>query len=396
MRHGRCARPRAGNKTKALMPKTAPDASDDPRLWDQLKQDFRGFGDDVRAGGFWAGVRRTFEDLESFYLSDEYRLRLQEMSRVKRFFVRLWWLLKSLFLKLSPPRRVLLIFALFCLVSVRQGFTTDDGNVHGGIELPLLGGFLVLLLLMLELKDKLVARHELAAGRAVQRALMPEGNPTIPGWDVWLYTMPANDVGGDLVDHLEVEPGRHSLSLADVAGKALPAALLMAKVQATLRALASEATSLTDLASRANTILCRDGLPNRFVTLVYLDVHNDSGRITLVNAGHMPPIKLSREGFHDMPRGSMAMGMIPRATFEEQQVELEPGDMLVVYSDGLTDAMNAAGEFYGDDRLRSLMPGLSALSAADAGARLLSSVNTFINNARPYDDISLVILKRTA
>jgi sigma-B regulation protein RsbU (phosphoserine phosphatase) len=254
--------------------------------------------------------------------------------------------------------------------------------------------FLLLLLLMLELKDKLVARHELAAGRAVQRALMPEGNPNVPGWDVWLYTMPANDVGGDLVDHLEVEPGRHAIALADVAGKALPAALLMAKVQSTLRALATVATSLPDLASRVNTILCRDGLANRFVTLVYLDVHVDSGRITLVNAGHMPPILLSASGFHDLPRGNMAMGLMPRTTFEEQQVELQPGDMLVVYSDGLTDAMTAGGEFYGDERLRALMPGLSALTAEEAGRRLLASVETFIDHARPYDDISLVILKR--
>jgi len=376
------------------MQTTAPGTPDDPRLWDQLKQDFRGFGDDVRSGGFWAAIRRTFEDLESFYLSDEYRLRLQEMPRVKRFFVRLWWLLKSLFLKLTPARRVMLIFALVCMVSVRQSISTGDGRVSGGVELPLLGGFLLLVLLMLELRDKLVARHELAAGRAVQRALMPEGNPAVAGWDVWLYTMPANDVGGDLVDHLEVEPGRHAIALADVAGKALPAALLMAKVQATLRALATEASSLKDLASRVNAILCRDGLPNRFVTLVYLDVHADSGHVTLVNAGHMPPIVVSHAGFHDLPRGSMAMGLMARTSFDEQQVELQPGDMLVVYSDGLTDAMNANGEFYGDERLRALLPGLSALTAADAGARLLLSVDTFIGHARPYDDISLVILKR--
>ncbi|MCX6538574.1 MAG: PP2C family protein-serine/threonine phosphatase [Acidobacteria bacterium] len=377
------------------MQTTAPGAPDDPRLWDQLKQDFRGFGDDVRSGGFWAAIRRTFDDLESFYLSDEYRLRLQEMSRVKRFFVRLWWLLKSLFLKLTPARRVLLIFAL-CILSFRASTSTQGSHGGASIDTPVLGAGLLLLLLMLELKDKLVARHELAAGRAVQRALMPEGNPTVAGWDVWLYTMPANDVGGDLVDHLEVEPGRHALALADVAGKALPAALLMAKVQSTLRALATVATSLTDLASRVNAILCRDGLPNRFVTLVYLDVHADSGRITLVNAGHMPPIVVTPAGFHDLPRGNMAMGLMPRTSFEEQQVELQPGEMLVVYSDGLTDAMNASGDFYGDERLRALMPGLSALTAADAGARLLSSVNAFINNARPYDDISLVILKRMA
>ena len=103
--------------------------------------------------------------------------------------------------------------------------------------------------------DKLLARHELEAGRAVQRALMPDRCPTLTGWDVWLYTRPANDVGGDLVDCLEIEPGRVGFALADVAGKALPAALLMAKVQSTLRALATDAPSLSALAARSLPLL---------------------------------------------------------------------------------------------------------------------------------------------
>jgi len=375
---------------------STPSPSDEPRLWDHLKQGLDGVRSDLDSQGLGATVRGTFEDLESFYLSDDYRLRLQEMRPFKRFFVRLWWLLRSLFVKLSPVRRVLLVAGLLCLLSVRASVSADHGTVDTGIQFAWLGGFLLLLLLMLELKDKLVARHELAAGRAVQRALMPQNNPVLAGWDAWLYSMPANDVGGDLVDHLEVSTGRHALALADVAGKALPAALLMAKVQATLRALATESLTLPDLAARTNAILCRDGLPNRFVTLVYLDVRSDSGAVGVLNAGHMPPIIVSPGGFHELPRGNMAMGLMPRTPFEMQQTDLQPGDMLVAYSDGLTEAMNANGEFFGDDRLRALLPGLCALSAADAGARLLGAVNAFIGHARPYDDISIVVLKRGA
>jgi serine phosphatase RsbU (regulator of sigma subunit) len=229
----------------------------------------------------------------------------------------------------------------------------------------------------------------------VQRALMPERCPSLEGWDVWMYTRPANDVGGDLVDCLEVEPGRVGFALADVAGKALPAALLMAKVQSTLRALATEVPSLSALATRTNTILCRDGLPNRFATLVYLDARHHSGLLRLVNAGHMPPVRITGEAFHDLPHGNMALGMMPGATYQEQEVDLQPGEMLVVYSDGLTEALNQAGDFYGDDRMRAVFPTLSALSARDAGARLLASVDAFIGETRPYDDLSLVILKRT-
>jgi serine phosphatase RsbU (regulator of sigma subunit) len=258
----------------------------------------------------------------------------------------------------------------------------------------LLGAALILGIMLLELKDKLLARHELEAGRAVQRALMPQHCPSLAGWDVWMYTRPANDVGGDLVDCLELGPGRVGFALADVAGKALPAALLMAKVQATLRALATDAPSLSDLAAKTNTILCRDGLPNRFATLVYVEARDTDGAVRLVNAGHMPPVRISGGTYHELRRGDMALGMIPGSTYEEQHEELQPGDMLITYSDGLTEALNEAGEFYGDERLQAIFPTLSGLTAKEAGAALLRSVDAFIATTRPYDDLSLFILKR--
>ena len=113
------------------------------------------------------------------------------------------------------------------------------GSTQISIHFPTLGIAILLFILMLELKDKLLAREELEAGRAVQRALMPDSGPTIPGWDVSLFTRSANDVGGDLVDYVPLDDQRNGLVLGDVAGKGLPAALLMAKLQSTLRALAA-------------------------------------------------------------------------------------------------------------------------------------------------------------
>jgi phosphoserine phosphatase RsbU/P len=363
-------------------------------LWETLKQDWRYVRDEVRPG--WSGsFRRTLAELEEFYLTPDERQSLTKMNRVGRSLSLAWRLLKSLFFKLSPVRRAVFIAALLLLVSGPGGVRVNGGDVTAGVQLATVGGLLLVGLLLFELKDKLLARHELEAGRAVQRALMPERCPSLAGWDVWMYTRPANDVGGDLVDCLEVEPGRVGFALADVAGKALPAALLMAKVQSTLRALATEVPTLSALAMRTNTILCRDGLPNRFATLVYLDARGASGALRLVNAGHMPPVRITGQAFHDLPHGNMALGMMPGATYEEQELELRPGEMLVVYSDGLTEALNDAGDFYGEDRLRARFPGLSDLSARDAGARLLASVDAFIGETRPYDDLSLIILKRT-
>jgi hypothetical protein len=372
-----------------INPSTAPP---DKPLWDTLKQDWRYVRDDVRPG--WrAMLRTTMAEVKEFYLTPEHRRRLDGMGALRRGLWFAGWLLKGMFLKLTPLRRFIFLVALILLLSSPRVAATGGGTSVGA-DGSMFGAFLLVCLLLLELKDKLLARHELEAGRSVQRALMPERCPSLAGWDVWLYTRPANDVGGDLVDCLELGPGRVGFTLADVAGKALPAALLMAKVQSTLRALATDASSLSDLAAKTNDILCRDGLPNRFATLLYFELRDGDGGVRLLNGGHLPPVLVSAGGYHELQRGDMALGMMPGATYREQHQDVEPGEMLVAYSDGLTEALNAAGEFYGEDRLRAVFAGLSFLSAKQAGARILESVDAFIGTTRPYDDLSLIVLKR--
>jgi len=361
-------------------------------LWATLKDSYS----QTRAGmphGWRAQARQTTEDLEAFYLSDSQRADLSERRPVWRWVLRAWWLAKALFFRLTPARRVLLVAALLLVVVGRQPLVSVGGNLNAGLDLILLGTAVLLVLLMLELKDKLLARYELEAGRAVQQALMPDEPPRVPGWDVWLYSRPANDVGGDLVDHLQVN-GRTRLVLADVAGKALPAALLMAKVQATLRALATEVPELPALAARTNTILCRDGLPNRFATMVYLEIDGRSGHVTLVNAGHQPPLVITPAGHHELPHGGMALGLMPGSSYAEQAATLDPGAVLLVYSDGVTEAMNDAGTFFGEERLLALVPALSGLTSEQAGRRILASVDAFVGQRRPHDDLSLIVLKR--
>ena len=364
----------------------------DTPIWQTLRQDWRYVRDDVRPG--WREMlRTTMAELKEFYLTPEHRQRLAGMGPVRRGLWMAGWLLKSLFLKLTPLRRVVFLVALVLLASSPR-LATTGGGADVSADGSMFGAFLLVCLLLLELKDKLLARHELEAGRSVQRALMPDHCPSLAGWDVWLYTRPANDVGGDLVDCLELGPGRVGFTLADVAGKALPAALLMAKVQSTLRALATDMPSLSALAAKTNEILCRDGLPNRFATLLYVELRDNDDAVRLVNGGHMPPVLVSAAGFHELQRGDMALGMMAGASYREQHQDVQPGEMLIAYSDGLTEALNAAGEFYGEDRLRAVFAGLAPLSALQAGERILESVDAFIGTTRPYDDLSLIILKR--
>src|SRR5262245_31830946 len=358
---------------------------------------FKTLGEDVRTvfGDFQQrGARRVVGDsvasLESFYLPEEDRQRLATMRPVRRFFVRSWWLLKGLLLKLTPARRVMLAAALWFLIVGGPRFRIDSDRFNVDIRFPYFSSVLLLGVLMLELKDKL------EAGRKVQLALMPEESPAIPGWDVWLYTRPANDVGGDLVDHLQIDEAHHAIALGDVAGKALPAALLSVKLQATLRALAPRFDGLDELGGAVNNILHRDGLPTRFASLVYLLLSPDSGRVRVLNAGHMPPLVVRNGSVSAMDRGSMVLGIIHDAPFSEQSIDLAEGDALVVYSDGVSEAMNENGDFFGDERLYASVATVAGSAPADMGSNVLTAVKGFIGDAVPNDDLSLVVVKRLA
>jgi hypothetical protein len=334
-------------------------------------------------------ARRTLSDLEEFYLTEEHRKHLARAGLVKRWVLRTWWLFKGLVLKLSPGRRLLLALGLFGFSNV-----TFQGE-HFSLDFSGLGLTLVLLVLALELRDKLVAHDELEAGRTVQKALMPSAAPSLEGWDLWFYTQSANEVSGDLVDALRLGDERTALVLADVAGKGLSAALLSAKLQATVRAIVADAPSLGDLGERVNHIMYRDGVRGRFATMVCLLVRADSPTVRVLNAGHLAPLVVRDVVLEELPRGSVALGMVPITPYDEQVVDLARGDTLVVYSDGITEAMNGARDFFGDERLREVLGRQRGRPAAEAGAAVVEAVARFVGDAPVHDDVSLVVLRRT-
>jgi len=368
------------------------DSGAPPRLLDTLTDDVRVVTQDVMRRGVGRSVTGTLSSLEAFYLTSDDRQRLSELAGVRRQLRRVWWFIRSLLMKLTPARRIMLAVALLTLV-LGNG-RIDINTVHFGYETQALSALLLFAVLVLELKDKLIARDELEAGRVVQLALLPTERPTVPGWDVWLYTRPANDVGGDLVDHLPLDDGRHAVVLGDVAGKALPAALLSVKLQATIRALAPLFTGLGDFGAELNRILYRDGLPARFASLVYARLPADGGQVTLLNAGHMPPLHVRPGALTTLPIGSMVLGMMPDVPFSEQQVQVDKGEVLVVYSDGVSEAMNERGDFFGDERLQDLARLAHNMTASEGGAFILRGLANFVGDAEQSDDVSLMILRR--
>jgi hypothetical protein len=336
--------------------------------------------------------RRDLRDLYDYYLDDAQRERLARMGRVRQAFTLSWWFLRGLVMKLPPARRLLLLLAFFFMLQGDIAFRGERFLLD--IKMSIVSFLMMLIILMLELKDKLVAKDELAVGRAVQLALMPSENPALGGWDIWLTTRPANDVGGDLVDYLSLPDGRLALALGDVSGKGLGAALLMAKLQSTLRAYATDLTGLDELGRRVNAIFCRDGLSGKFATLLYLEVAPDSGAVRLLNAGHMPPLLLGPDSLAKTPPGSLPLGILPEADYREVAVDVPPGSTLILYSDGLTEAFNAQEEFFGEERLHALLQKLAGVSAEAAGKRIIREVDTFLEGERPEDDFSLAVLRR--
>jgi hypothetical protein len=340
---------------------------------------------DLRKSDFKRTLGQDFKDIYYFYLDKESRNRLASMGRFRRWVTLVFWLLKNMMLKLTPVRRILLVLSILVFIIGR-----DQENS----PLALFAFLALLLILMCELKDKLLARDELATGRAVQSALIPSVNPQFPGWDIWLYTRPANEVGGDLVDYIELPTGRLGVVLGDVVGKGLGAALLMAKLQATLRAIAPSFSSLAELSTRMNEIFIRDGLPSHFASLVYVELSSGSGKVRVINAGHFPPFRIRGNIVEEMEQGGSALGIVSDEIYTEQSIELEKGDVFLVYSDGLTEALNEKEEFFGDERLKVFLEKVKGATAEDVGSQLLEEVDGFIGKASPSDDLSLVVLKR--
>ena len=246
------------------------------------------FFDDIRTSRAYHSFHKGSKEITEFYLTDEQRERLKTMHRIKRSFYLFGWILRAMFQKLTPVRQIMFVVGIVFLIRVRASFG-DDNFVSLDFN-ALFGGGLLVMVILLELKDKLLAHDELEAGRKIQESLMPQRVPSVNGWKLWLFTRAANEVCGDLIDFLRMDSGRFSIAIADVSGKGLHAALITAKLQATIRALAGEIRSLPELAGKINSIVHRDSPANIFSSMIYAECSEQDGTISFVNAGHFPPL----------------------------------------------------------------------------------------------------------
>jgi len=308
----------------------------------------------------------------------------------------LFWAMMN---KLTPARRVLLLIALVLLALSGIQFQFGD-RATVEIKAEFLAAILFLLLLSLELADKVIMKRDLEIAREIQSWLVPSVPPSIPDAEVAFWTRPQNSVAGDYYDAFYPLNDGHAggklmIVIADVAGKSVPAALLMATLQASLRTLASENLPLVQLAERLNRYACAHSLDGqRFTTSVVALYHPASRQLEYVNAGHNAPVLRRVDGaLERLPSSSLPFGISSDAPFAAASVSLQPGDTLVFYTDGVVEAFNAAGEEFSDARLLNVVRGVPRLSAQDTLQRIMKSVETFVGATRQSDDITCLVLQ---
>ncbi|MFH1061156.1 MAG: SpoIIE family protein phosphatase [Pseudomonadota bacterium] len=239
---------------------------------------------------------------------------------------------------------------------------------------------------------------EMAIAARLQRSVLPEAPPRLNGWDLAGGTIPAEETGGDFFDYLELPGGRWGLLVADVAGKGLPAALVMLAARAYLRTLALEGQGPRAVMEGANRLLAVDNARSvNFVTAFYAELDPERGTILYVNAGHNPALLLTPAG--DAPAARLALtgiplGIRPDETYEVVEAALPPGGILAIYSDGVTEAPNPNDEQYGEERLEAALRRLGALGAAAAWQGVRSEALAWAGDQPQFDDLTLLILRR--
>jgi len=315
---------------------------------------------------------------------------------VKEFF----W---AVFEKLSPARRVLLLVALILLAIPQFGFnyTGRNGEVHvGEFDLHFWGALLLLLLLMLEIADRVVMKRDLQIAREIQTWLLPGAPPQIPGLALAYATRPANTVAGDYYDVFPRpgktrEDNRVVLAVADVAGKSIPAAMLMATFQASLKTLSTAQVALPELAVNMNRYACSNSQGGlRFTTAILAEYDPVRRTLDYINAGHNNPV-LRRVGgqIERLDVGGLPFGIQPEAKYDSAGVTLAPGDWLVIFTDGLVEAVNAGGEDYGEPRLLNVLAAGSVSSPDDMLKRLMADLDLFVGSTPQHDDVTCMLLK---
>lgn len=325
-----------------------------------------------------------------------------EELRNRRGRPRFWRICKVLFwslvMKLTPARRVLLIIACFFLFASGVRFRWNGGEFD--FNFTFISVLILLLLLSLELADKVTMKRDLEIAREIQTWLVPSAPPEVPNAEVAFASRPQNSVAGDYYDAFyatrsAMEGGKLTLVIADVAGKSIPAALLMATLQASLRTIAGEGVPLSELVVRLNRYACAHSLDGlRFTTAVLGEYDPATRKLAYVNAGHNPPIlRRANSDTEKLDVGGVPLGISSVAAYDMASIELKSRDALILYTDGVIEAFNEKGEEFGEPRWLDAIRSLPDWRAQESLQFLMKRVDEFVGTTRQSDDITCLVLR---
>jgi sigma-B regulation protein RsbU (phosphoserine phosphatase) len=328
----------------------------------------------------------------------------KEPSRIRRA----WEIAKALFWaileKLTPARRVLVLLGLVLLFMPSAAVSYTNGENHFEIhefDVHVWGGLLLLLVLLLELADRVVMKRDLEIAKDIQAWMLPGAPLQIPGYQIAYATQPANTVAGDYYDVI-LRPGREPSAdrilfvVADVAGKSIPAAMVMATFQASLRTLSTSGVALAELVTGVNHYTCSNSQGGaRYTTAFFAELDPATGDVVYINAGHNVPILRKKSGVVErLEVGGMPIGIFAESAYQVGTTRLEGGDWLVIFTDGVIEAENAKEEEYGEPALIRLVDRESASTPPQLLQRLWGDLDVYVGNTPQHDDITCLLLKR--
>lgn len=247
-----------------------------------------------------------------------------------------------------------------------------------------------------ELAQRERLNREFEIAREVQERLFPQRLPPVPGLDYCGRCRPARDVGGDYYDFIELPEGKLGVAIGDVSGKGIGAALMMASLEASLRAQVSVVHDLAELMKRVNSLVYEASSANRYATLFYAEYDPQSRRLSYVNAGHNPPVILRKSAeaceVFRLEAGGPVIGLL-QESFQQDSFPLKPEDVVVLFTDGVSESLNSRDEEWGEDSLIEFAKTCHALPASEAMTRILAAADAFAAGASQHDDMTLVVLR---
>jgi hypothetical protein len=388
------ARSRFERLAAHLGPKPRPTPALQESYWANVRELFTR---DLTQDGLKELLHQEAQDTFRFFTREVLFDDLQDRPWYRRWPLACWRTFLAMAYRLSPWRRILFAVAVPALALAWLSHLLQAARADFLMfpPLTLVGGSVLFFLLALELRDKLSLKGDLEVARQIQFGLLPFEPLALDGLDIRTAMRPANTVGGDYFDVVEIGEGRLAVVVGDVAGKGMPAALLMALLQGSLRTLLVAGFRGEELLGKLNAHLCASIPANRLVTLFYGELETATGALAYVNAGHNPPFLLgARSPARSLPSTGPALGILESAAFREEKARLEPGGRLFLYTDGVTEAENAGDEAYGEERLLAYL----ALHREESGQGLVDGVVqdvlAFCGTTRTRDDMTLMCLSR--